>query len=320
MHRHYLHAALHAARALDPAQRAVPEPPGPGVTAECASDGQRALAWFDAEHDVLLAVIAQAARTAGTADYARRIAWALEPFFFRRSNWQDLAATGGPRRAGPCLPRVQQLAEAAADVALMARACNNLGYDYALAGDTQNALSYCRRALDLCHQADVDPCLEGIAEDSLGYAYARTGDRRRAIASYSRAVRVFRKTGAARLEAGSLSDLGDCHAAAGDARAAVGAWQRALAILGELSHPGEHPDAIRIRRKIDDRGSAGRRSATALTGLIPPKQSSGTTRACSHAPMPPAKTRASAPPALPAASTVVIETLPYRNPLGFLIV
>ena len=319
MLRHYLHAGMAAARALDPAQPPPPEPTGPGVSKEPIADRHQALAWFDAEHTVVLAVIAQAVRD-GFDDYACQIAGTLEPFFTQRSNWQDLARTqqtrldssdrlgdpSGQARAhlhlGRALARLGQadaarrhlaqavelsralgdrptearahlalshvwsagqfnpaealasclraleLAEAAGDVALMAHACNNLGYDYALHGDADQALAYCRRALDLCHQARTDPALEAHIYDSLGYAYRCLGDQRQAIASYWRAVRTSQAIGAPYLGAESLSNLGDCHAAAGDAAAAAEAWQLALSILDDLNHPY----AADVRRKISE--------------------------------------------------------------------
>jgi tetratricopeptide (TPR) repeat protein len=311
---HYLHAGLDAARVLDPARLPAAEPAGPDASKEPVVDGHQALTWFDAEHPVLLAAIAQGARE-GFDDYARQIAGTLEPFFTRRGNWRDLALTqrtaldcsdrlGDPagqalahlhlgralsglgqteaarthlaraaqlyaaagNRAeqarahlglsmlcqgdmteaiASCL-RALQLAEADADIPLMAYACNNLGYDYAVLGDTGRALAYCRRGLDLCQQADVDPCLEGHLEDSLGYVYRRLGDQREAVVHYRRAVRTFRAAGAPQFAACSLSDLGECQANAGNAEAAADAWQRALSILGDL----DHPDASRIRGKI----------------------------------------------------------------------
>jgi transcriptional regulator with XRE-family HTH domain/tetratricopeptide (TPR) repeat protein len=311
---YYLHTGMDAARVLDPAQPPAPGPAGPAVIKEPIADDHQALAWFDTEHPVLLAVIAQGARE-GFDDHARQIAGALEPFFTRRGNWQDLAVTAqaaldcsdrlGDRAAqgrahlhlgralfrlgqtesarthlaraadlyaavgnqaeqarahlglsmlsrddmaeaiASCL-RALQLAEADADIPLIVLACNNLGYDYAVLGDTGQALAYCRRGLDLCHQADVDPCLEGHIEDSLGYVYRRLGDQPEAVAHYRRAVRTFRAAGAPQFAACSLSDLGDCQANAGNAEAAADAWQLALSIIGDL----DHPDASQIRGKI----------------------------------------------------------------------
>jgi transcriptional regulator with XRE-family HTH domain/tetratricopeptide (TPR) repeat protein len=319
MLRHYLHTGMDAARALDPAQPPVPGPSGPGVSRERIADGHHALAWFDAEHTVLLAIIAQAARE-GFDDYARRITGTIEPFLTRRSNWPELAATqqaalecsdrlGDPAaqasahlHLGRALARLGQtetarahltraaqlsatlgdraeearahlglstlqpggvvdtaasiassqraleLAEAAADIQVIAHACNNLGYDHALAGEADLGLAYCRRGLDLCHQVDVDPCLEGYLEDSLGYVHRRLGDLPAAVTHYTRAVRIFRAISAPQLAARSLSDLGDCQADAGDVEAAVKSWQLGLSIIDDADHPA----ADQIRRKISE--------------------------------------------------------------------
>ena len=58
---HYLHTALAAARRLSPAREPDDlDPPRPGVTPEPVADHQQALAWFEAEHRVLLAIISLA--------------------------------------------------------------------------------------------------------------------------------------------------------------------------------------------------------------------------------------------------------------------
>jgi tetratricopeptide (TPR) repeat protein len=278
-------------------------------------DSDHAVAWFHAEHHALLAVIAQAAR-AGRDDAARRIAWTLEPFFERTSNWQDLAITqqtaldcssrlddqAGRARShlylGRALARqghadaarahlekaaelshvladrsaearahlafsvlwlhkpdlaesissslqALQLAEADADLTLMAHACNNLGYGYAIQHDIDRALEYGGRAVDLCRQVDA-PCLQAHAADSLGYIYGRLGDQPRASASYRRAAALFQETGAPYLSAQSLISLGDCHQAAGDIDAACHAWHESLTILDGLNHP----DACQLRGKL----------------------------------------------------------------------
>jgi DNA-binding SARP family transcriptional activator len=60
---HYLHASHAAARLLRPARDPVTlTAPGPGVTPEVPADRAQALAWFEAEHRVLLSVIAHAGR------------------------------------------------------------------------------------------------------------------------------------------------------------------------------------------------------------------------------------------------------------------
>jgi tetratricopeptide (TPR) repeat protein len=303
---YYLSTALVSVDAPDPSQPV---------------DDEQALAWFDAEHNVLLAIIAQAFRR-GSDEDARQLAGTLEPFFFRCSNWHELAVTqqtvlecsgrlgdlAGQAHAhlylGKAFPhlgredpalahltqaadlsctlgdrstearvhlafsllaadrdlaesvsrslRALQLAEADDDLKLMAHACNNLGYLYALQGQARQALAFCRRALDVCYRrTDRDLFQEAHIHSSFGYAYDRLGNQRQATASFRRAVRLFRSTGASYLAAFSLGNLGDCLAAAGDAADAADAWQQALTILEELGHP----DASHVRRKLTSRPS-----------------------------------------------------------------
>jgi hypothetical protein len=90
---HYLHTAHAAARALDPAAPPVPlAPPDPDAAPERFADGTRALAWFGAEHAVLLAAINLAAGT-GFDAHAWRLAWTLLPFLRRHGYWRDQAAS-----------------------------------------------------------------------------------------------------------------------------------------------------------------------------------------------------------------------------------
>jgi hypothetical protein len=77
---HYLHTGHAAAIRLSP----VREPlllagPQPGVRAEPLTDGRQALAWFQAEHRVLIAATMQAADL-GFGDHAWQIPWTLASF------------------------------------------------------------------------------------------------------------------------------------------------------------------------------------------------------------------------------------------------
>ena len=94
---HYIHTVRRADRLLnspgDQAPLAVPEP---GVTPETPADGQQAWNWFTAEHQVLLAAIAQAAAH-GLDTRIYQLAETL-PIFYRR---RDTGTTTAP----PRLPR-----------------------------------------------------------------------------------------------------------------------------------------------------------------------------------------------------------------------
>ena len=73
----YLHTAYRAARLLDPRRDVVPLPSGEAVVAsEDLADHAAALAWFAAEHEVLLGAVELAARV-GLDAYAWQLAWAV---------------------------------------------------------------------------------------------------------------------------------------------------------------------------------------------------------------------------------------------------
>src|SRR6201989_1879609 len=86
---HYLHTAMAASNRFSP----FPSPlqlarPQPGVLPADVTDKDQAMAWFDAEVPVLLALIAFA--DASDFDtHAWQIPWTLGPFFNRRGRWQD---------------------------------------------------------------------------------------------------------------------------------------------------------------------------------------------------------------------------------------
>jgi tetratricopeptide (TPR) repeat protein len=143
--------------------------------------------------------------------------------------------------------RARELAQAVGHDLLLARAWNNIGYDYARLGELPQALEYCWRAIDLMRREFGCPGVEASTWDSLGLVYLQLGDFDQAIASYQRAVDLFGLVGARSLQAETLSNLGDACLAIGEPDQARQAWSRALAIFDELSHPG----AEHVKRKLD---------------------------------------------------------------------
>src|SRR5262249_47536026 len=89
---HYLHTAYAAARLLDPGRDPpLLTPPQPGLNPDELGDHQQALAWFTAEHAVLLSVVDHAAAT-GFDAHTWQLAWTLDTFLSRRGHCHDLAA------------------------------------------------------------------------------------------------------------------------------------------------------------------------------------------------------------------------------------
>src|SRR5207248_8016405 len=90
---HYLHTAAHAAHLLNPSHEPVVlATPSPDVTPERLADHRQALAWFEAEHQVLAAAVTLAAQS-GSDVHAWQLPWALTPFLQTRGLWQEWATT-----------------------------------------------------------------------------------------------------------------------------------------------------------------------------------------------------------------------------------
>jgi hypothetical protein len=90
---HYLHTAYRAAMLLAPDRPPLRlTPPRPGVTPVPLTDAAGALAWFQAEHPVLVGVILLAARE-GFDDHVWQLVWTWADFLTRRER-----ATAEPDR------------------------------------------------------------------------------------------------------------------------------------------------------------------------------------------------------------------------------
>src|SRR5215470_8488070 len=155
---HYLHTAMTASNRFSPFRSALQlAGPQPGVLPADVTDKDQAMAWFDAEVPVLLALIAFA--DAGDFDtHAWQIPWTLGPFFNRRGRWQDYTAT-------------QHTALAAAtrldDTLALAHAHHLLGHVQSQTGAYADADPNFRRALDefreLGDRANEAVVLNGLA-------------------------------------------------------------------------------------------------------------------------------------------------------------
>jgi tetratricopeptide (TPR) repeat protein len=80
------------------------------------------------------------------------------------------------------------------------------------------------------------------------------GNFREAADCYQRALGIAREDSHRWFEADTLTYLGDTRHAAGDLPQARQAWQQALAIFEDL----QHPDAEKVRAKLDGTGEPGR--------------------------------------------------------------
>ena len=269
---HYLHSAHAAAQLLKPALEPVPlGPHRPGVTPEDLtdqasrniSDYQRALAWFEAEHQILLAAVALAAE-AGFDIHAWQLPWAMANFLDRRGHWQEWAtvsriAVAAVTRRGltaeqaqshrlsaiACI-RIAEYEQARSHLAESLKLCQLLGdrmgeararqnlswlaehqgrYDDALAHAEQAFLLY--QAID--HRAGLGDMLNAV-----GWLHAKLGDYQQASACCRSALALHREFGDRLREAHAWDSLGYAEHHLGHHAQATDCYQHALGNFREL--------------------------------------------------------------------------------------
>ena len=237
MHRvldHYLHTAMTASHRFSPHRSPLPlADPQPGVLPADTADKEQAMAWFDAEVPVLLALIAFA--DANEFDtHAWQIPWTLGPFFNRRGRWQDYAAT-------------QQTALAAArrhgDTLALAHAHHLLGHAQSELGDYEAADPKVRQAQDLfrelgdrANEAFVLNCLAGMLEKQERYPEA--------LAVALDALRMLKAVGHWWTQATLENGVGWLYAHLGQYDQALTHCQRALSLHRDSGHRGGTADTL----------------------------------------------------------------------------
>ncbi len=262
---HYLYTAMAAAQRLSPHR-----PPlrlaaaQPSVLPADAADKEQAIAWFDAEVPVLLALIAFADAN-GFDAHAWQIPWTLGPFFHRRGRWQDYVAT-------------QQTALAAArrlgDTLALAHTHYLLGNAQSHMEDYDAAALNIRQALDifreLADRANEGMVLNGLAamlekqerypealavaldalrmlkaaghwwtqanlENGVGWLYAHLGQYDRALIHCQRALSLHRDSGHRAGTADTLDSLGYVYLHLGDIAQAKAHYTKAIEAYREIS-------------------------------------------------------------------------------------
>jgi DNA-binding SARP family transcriptional activator/Tfp pilus assembly protein PilF len=221
---HYVHSAHAAARLLNPHRDQITlPPPRPGVTPEDPADHERAMAWFTAEHLVLVAAVDYAAST-GHDTHTWQLAWALTEFLHRQGQWHDQVTTGTAAVAA---------AHRAADPSTQAGAHRLLARAYVQLGRFDDGQLHLRRALDLYHEAG-DGVGEAHTHNTLGWVWATQGRHADALHHAEEAFRLFRVTGHRPGQALALNGIGWLYAQVGEPEPALGACRQALALFQEL--------------------------------------------------------------------------------------
>ncbi|MEU5943395.1 BTAD domain-containing putative transcriptional regulator [Micromonospora sp. NPDC047548] len=175
---HYLHAAVKGSLLLAPRRDRIAL--APGATEELLADHRDALAWFEVEYPVLLAIIDIA-----TDPYRWQLGWALTTYQDRAGHWQDWA-------------EVQEKALRAAERSRdrLGVAHSQRGYGRALAWlrRPDAALAALRRAIELFTEFD-DPATLGHLELDLSDAYEQDGRPDLALDHAERSVAFYERAG-----------------------------------------------------------------------------------------------------------------------------
>jgi DNA-binding SARP family transcriptional activator/tetratricopeptide (TPR) repeat protein len=264
---HYLHTAHAAALVLHSHRDTINLAPAqPGVTLEAMAGYEQAMAWFDAEHRVVLAVMDQAV-SAGFDSHGWQIPLTLTTFFDRRGYWRSY-----PTAQQTALASAQRLGDREAQ-ALVHR---SLGHASTQVGSYQDAVHHYEQALDFYRQLGDR---EGQARVllGLGFIHDRQGQYRDALAHCLQALDVYKTLGDRARQASILNNIGWCHVRLGSYQDALAYCQQALNLHQEIGyqhgeanawdtlgcahdHLGQHSEAIicyqealALLRKLDDR-------------------------------------------------------------------
>jgi DNA-binding SARP family transcriptional activator len=267
---HYLHTAFTAVRLSEPARDPVATlaAPQPGAVPEPLADHDGALAWLEAEHRVLVRLIAGQAG-AGHDTHAWQLGWAISNFLIRRGTQADYRA-------------VQQAAIAAGerldDLDVQARARCNLANAYSWQDRFDESADQLRQALELSRRSG-NRRLQGDIEYVLGHLAESRGDLDGALGHAERARDLYHADGGRQGYAYALDSVGRRRGLLGHHEQSLAICQKSLALLEELDdrhaqavvwrsiafahrHLGHHDDAldcyrraIRMHRELADRDS-----------------------------------------------------------------
>jgi tetratricopeptide (TPR) repeat protein len=261
---HYLHTAHSAALLVNPMREPIVLTPAvPGVMPEQVGDRRQALAWFEAERQVLLSAITQAS-DAGFDIHAWQLTWAMNDFLDWRGDWLDWAAVNrvalaAAIRAGDIpgqavtsrlvaltLGRVGDYEQARAYLtdclamcrrvgarALEARVFLSLSWVSAQEGNNFDALGLAEQALTL-FRAIGDQAGEALSLNNVGYAHLVLGDRRLARTFCEQALAVFQGNHNAHGEAVAWESLGDCESQLGRHADAAECYQRSISLFRDI--------------------------------------------------------------------------------------
>jgi DNA-binding SARP family transcriptional activator/tetratricopeptide (TPR) repeat protein len=221
---HYLHTAHAAATLLRTTREPITlAPPGPAVTPERLAGSRQAMAWFEAEHNVLHGAVALAADT-GSDVHAWQIPWAMADFIDWQGYWHEHVAV--QRIAVAATARLGAAPAQADSRRILASTCAKLA-------DYDEAHTHLAACLKLCLEAG-DRAGEATAHQLLSWINERQGHLDLALGHAAQAHRLFRAVGDLAGQARSLNNMGYCHAELGRYREARAHCQQAFSLWREV--------------------------------------------------------------------------------------
>jgi tetratricopeptide (TPR) repeat protein len=221
---HYLHTAHAAAVQLNPAREEITvRPPRPGVTPEPVDGYQQALAWFEAEHHVLISAVTVAAR-AGFDACAWQLPWAMANFLDWHGHWHEWAAV--ERIAVAAAGRLGDRTGQAVATRALASVCARFGdYDQART-HMADCLGHYRQLGDRAGQARV--------LQNLSWLSGQQGRHVDALDHAEQALALFRAVGHRPGQASALNHAGWYHVVLGRLEQGRELCRQALALYTEL--------------------------------------------------------------------------------------
>jgi tetratricopeptide (TPR) repeat protein len=222
---HYLRTAQSATILLDPVRDPlVAPPPEPGVSPEAVTGYTEALAWFNAEYPVIVALVEQ---TMGSDLQTWELAWTLATFLDRRSLWQVMIATQHVAR---------DVALRLADRYRLAQSERGLGRAYVRLGSYDEAAHHLSEALE-GFRALGEPVFQAHAHLELVRLREVREDYEGALQQSELAHSLYRSVGYQVGQARAANNIGWHHARLGRYDQALHWCEQALAVHVEIANP-----------------------------------------------------------------------------------
>jgi tetratricopeptide (TPR) repeat protein len=235
----------------------------PGAVPEEFSGRNQALAWFEAEHPIMLRLLNQAIAS-GDDRYAWQITWTLAPFFYRRGRWHEcisiqrqaldaakrlndpvglghahyelgrgLVLTGDFAEAEPHLSTALDIFGRLGDRANEATVHQGFGALFETQGRYEQSLVHAREAMRVVEEIGPPSTLAGL-QNSVGWLYAHLGQYEQALVYCERSLEFQREIGYRGGEADTLDSLGYTYSRMNNHQQAADCYQQAVDIYHEI--------------------------------------------------------------------------------------